>query len=47
MEGNVLFNGPRAGININDGFGGGNSIDNNLIFNFVRGDLNVIYTVLY
>ncbi|XP_057307631.1 uncharacterized protein LOC130645609 isoform X2 [Hydractinia symbiolongicarpus] len=36
LEGNVFFNGPRAGININDGFGGGNSINNNLLFNFVR-----------
>lgn len=32
-----MFNGPRAGININDGFGGGNQIENNLLFNFVRG----------
>ena len=37
MQGNVFFNGPRAGININDGFGGGNQIQNNLLFNFVRG----------
>ena len=33
---NVFFNGPRAGINFNDGFGGGNSVENNLIFNMVR-----------
>jgi len=31
-----LFNGPRAGININDGFGGGNELTKNLIFNEVR-----------
>ena len=37
VQGNVFFNGPRAGININDGFGGGNQIQNNLLFNFVRG----------
>lgn len=36
IEGNVLFNGPRSGININDGFGGGNIIRNNLLFNWVR-----------
>ena len=33
---NVFFNGPRAGINFNDGFGGGNVVKNNLLFNFVR-----------
>ena len=36
LIGNVFFNGPRAGINFNDGFGGGNVVKNNLIFNFVR-----------
>ncbi|XP_047122603.1 uncharacterized protein LOC101236102 isoform X1 [Hydra vulgaris] len=36
IDSNVFFNGPRAGININDGFGGGNMIQNNLLFNFVR-----------
>jgi len=34
---NVAFNGPRAGINLNDGFGGGHRIDGNLVFNMVRG----------
>ena len=33
---NVLYNGPRAGININDAFCHGHNISNNLIFNFVR-----------
>ena len=33
---NVFFNGPRAGINFNDGFGGGNLVGNNLLFNYVR-----------
>ena len=33
---NVMFNGPRAGININDGFGGGNYLSENLVFNMVR-----------
>ena len=36
LTGNVFFNGPRAGINFNDGFGGGNLIKNNLLFNMVR-----------
>jgi len=26
IQGNVFFNGPRAGINVNDGFGGGDDI---------------------
>jgi hypothetical protein len=33
---NVFFNGPRAGINMNDHFGGGNIIRNNTIFNTCR-----------
>ena len=36
LAGNVFFNGPRAGINFNDGFGGGNLLQNNLMFNMVR-----------
>ena len=36
LAGNVFFNGPRAGVNFNDGFGGGNLLKNNLIFNMVR-----------
>ena len=36
ITGNVFFNGPRAGINFNDGFGGGNHMENNLLFNYVR-----------
>eukprot|EP01083_Nonionella_stella_P316553 1148432_1 len=36
IENNIFFNGPRAGINFNDGFGGGNIIRNNLIINAVR-----------
>ena len=40
LIGNVFFNGPRAGININDGFGGGNVLQNNLLFNFVRETLD-------
>ena len=33
---NVFFNGPRAGLNVNDGFGGGHDISRNVGFNFVR-----------
>jgi len=33
LKDNILFNGPRALINFNDGFGGGNEIVNNLLFN--------------
>mmetsp|Transcript_8222 Transcript_8222/g.24363 ORF Transcript_8222/g.24363 Transcript_8222/m.24363 type:complete len:587 (-) Transcript_8222:104-1864(-) len=36
IESSLLFNGPRAGINFNDGFGGGNVIRNCLTFNWVR-----------
>ena len=36
LIGNVFFNGPRAGVNFNDGFGGGNLLKNNLMFNMVR-----------
>jgi len=36
LTNNVMFNGPRAGINFLDGFGGGNLIEGNLAFNFVR-----------
>ena len=36
LRGNVFFNGPRAGVNFNDGFGGGNLMEKNLIFNYVR-----------
>jgi hypothetical protein len=32
---NVFFNGPRAGVNINDGFGGGHEISRNVGFNMV------------
>lgn len=33
---NLFFNGPRAGINFNDGFGGGDEVSENLIFNTCR-----------
>ena len=35
-EGNIFFNGPRAAINLNDGFGGGNFISRNVLFNTCR-----------
>ena len=36
IRGNVMFNGPRAAINFNDGFGGGDSVAENLLLNMVR-----------
>ena len=33
---NVCFNGPRAGFNYNDGFGGGNLFKGNMVWNAVR-----------
>ncbi len=36
VTGNVFFNGPRAGINANDGFGGGDEISHNLVFSSCR-----------
>ena len=36
IKGNVFFNGPRAGINANDGFGGGDELTNNLVFSTCR-----------
>ena len=36
ISGNVFFNGPRAGINMNDGFGGGDEISHNLDFSTCR-----------
>lgn len=36
LTGNLFFNGPRSGINFNDGFGGGNNVESNLIFNQCR-----------
>jgi hypothetical protein len=36
LRGNVFFNGPRAGINLNDGFGGGDDISRNLVFSTCR-----------
>lgn len=36
ITGNVFFNGPRAGINFNDGYCGGHTVTNNLVFNTCR-----------
>jgi hypothetical protein len=36
ISGNVFFNGPRAGINYNDGFGGGDELSHNLVFSVCR-----------
>jgi hypothetical protein len=32
LAGNIFFHGPRAGINFNDGFGGGSLLESNLMF---------------
>ena len=37
LQGNIFFNCDRAAINLNDGFGGGNQMSGNLIFNSGRG----------
>ena len=36
LSGNIVFNIPRAAINFNDGFGGGNELTTNLLFNTCR-----------
>lgn len=36
IKGNIFFNGPRAGINFNDGFGGGSNVTENLVLNTCR-----------
>jgi len=36
VAGNVIFSGPRAGINFNDAMGGGSVVQSNLVFDFVR-----------
>eukprot|EP00928_Gymnodinium_smaydae_P025336 TRINITY_DN20214_c0_g1_i1.p1 TRINITY_DN20214_c0_g1~~TRINITY_DN20214_c0_g1_i1.p1 ORF type:complete len:1042 (+),score=101.64 TRINITY_DN20214_c0_g1_i1:41-3127(+) len=36
LDSNVAFNQPRAAINFNDGFGGGNNVTRNLLFNTCR-----------
>jgi len=36
ISGNVFFNGPRAGINFNDGFGGGDNLEHNIVFSSCR-----------
>ena len=36
LASNIFFNGPRSGINFNDGFGGGNEVVSNVIFNECR-----------
>jgi len=49
---NVLYNGPRAGVNLNDQFCHGHSIRDNLLFNWVRetqdhGPINTWNRALY
>jgi hypothetical protein len=33
---NIMYNGPRAGINFNDVLGGGHLVEHNLLFNWGR-----------
>lgn len=36
LQDSVLYSGPRAGVNINDGFCGGHELRNNVIFDWVK-----------
>jgi len=36
LKGNIFFNGPRAAVNFNDGFGGGDELTENLLINTCR-----------
>lgn len=36
IKGNIFFNGPRAAVNFNDGFGGGTRLTENILFNTCR-----------
>ena len=36
IHGNVAYNGPRAGINFDDGMGGGSLVSKNVVFNMCR-----------
>lgn len=43
IRGNVIYNTPRAGININDNFSGGNVVEQNLVYNTVRETNECVY----
>jgi hypothetical protein len=36
ISGNIAYNGPRAGVNFDDGMGGGSTLARNLVFNMCR-----------
>eukprot|EP00937_MAST-01D_sp_MAST-1D-sp2_P000871 g871.t1 len=36
VSGNIVYDVPRAAVNFNDGFGGGSTVDRNLMFNTCR-----------
>ena len=36
IKNNIAYNGPRAGVNFNDGFGGGSNLSENIILNMCR-----------
>lgn len=46
VEGNVIYNTPRSALTFNDGFGGGDNVTMNLLFNANResADTGVVYT---
>ena len=46
IERNIVFNGPRAHINFNDQFGGGNKITSNLLINACRETADHVSLVL-
>lgn len=35
-RGSIAYNGPRAGVNFDDGLGGGSVVTRNVLFNFCR-----------
>jgi hypothetical protein len=48
IQGNIAYNGPRAGINFDDGMGGGSQVLNNVLFNMCRESSDHgMYTIVY
>jgi hypothetical protein len=49
LHANVGFNGPRAGVNFNDGMGGNSTLLRNLIFNQCResGDVSEVFCLFF
>ena len=36
IDANIAYNGPRAGVNFDDGMGGGSAVTRNVLANFCR-----------